>query len=67
MKMKAKHALLLIAVGYCLQFLGAYFKIVHRGSANFLLLAAMILKVAGVVLLCWKLIRYPGLHKFLES
>jgi hypothetical protein len=65
--MKAKHALLMLALGFCLDFVGSYMKILHRGSADLLLLLAVILKVAGVLLLAFKLVRYSGLQRFLNS
>lgn len=65
--MKVKHAILLIAAGFCLGIIGAYLKIVHYGSASLLLLAAMLLKLAGVLLLVYKLLRHRGLHRFLNS
>lgn len=64
--MKAKHAILLIALGYCLDFAGAWSKILHAPYANNLLLIAVCLKVVGVVLLAFKIISYEGFKKFMN-
>jgi hypothetical protein len=47
--------------------MGTYLKIIHRAGASSLLLMALLLKVAGVVLLFWKTSRYNGFRKFLDS
>lgn len=65
--MKAKHAVFFIALGYCFDFIAGWLKIVHTGGAREVLLAALLLKLGGVVLLAWKIVRYPGFRKFLDS
>jgi hypothetical protein len=65
--MKAKHAIILIALGYCFDFAGAWSKITHAYYANNLLLIAVCLKVAGVILLAFKIINYEGFKKFMNS
>jgi hypothetical protein len=65
--MKAKHAVLLFAVGYCLEFFGAMAKITRAPYANSLLLVAVILKVAAALLFAFKIIRYNGFKNFMNS
>ena len=64
--MKTKHALLLIAFGYCLDFVGALQKIMHHPRADLLLIMATMLKVAGVLLFAYKLITYPRTKNFMN-
>lgn len=61
--MKTKHAVLLIALGFCLEFVA---RIVHRGEAGTLLVIATIVKVLGVLLLAYKVVKYEGFRKFME-
>lgn len=61
--MKAKHTILLIALGFSLAFVA---DIMHSGEARSLLVIATILKVLGVLLLAWKVVRYEGFRKFME-
>ena len=64
--MKAKYTILLIALGYCFDFAGAWAKVTHAPYANQLLLIATCLKVAGVVLLVFKIISYDGFQRFMN-
>ncbi|WP_121354439.1 hypothetical protein [Flavisolibacter nicotianae] len=64
--MKAKHTILLIALGFCFDFVGSFSKLLHRGESTSLLLLATILKVLGVLLLSYKVVRYEGFRKFME-
>lgn len=64
--MKAKHTILLIALGFSLEFIGGLFRITHKPPANAVLLTATVCKVLGVLLLAWKVIRYEGFRKFME-
>ncbi|MDQ3277949.1 MAG: hypothetical protein M3Q06_06470 [Bacteroidota bacterium] len=59
--MKAKHTILLIALGFSLDYLSSWFK-----SGQTLLLIATILKVAGILLLAYKVITYDGFRRFME-
>jgi hypothetical protein len=61
--MKAKHTILLIALGFCFDFVT---RILPRSEAHLLLVIATILKVLGVLLLAWKVVRYEGFRKFME-
>lgn len=64
--MKAKHTILLIALGFCLDFVGSFSRLLHRGESTTLLLLATILKVLGILLLAYKVVRYEGFRKFME-
>jgi uncharacterized membrane protein len=64
--MKAKHAVFLIVLGFCLGFIGALFQIMHRSEAQSLLIIATVLKVAGVLLLGYKVVKYESFRKFME-
>lgn len=64
--MKAKHTILLIALGFCLDYVGSLSRIMHRGEARTLLVIATILKVLGVLLLAYKVVKYEGFRRFME-
>ena len=64
--MKAKHTILMIALGFCLEFVGSLTRVMHRSEANALLVLATVLKVLGVLLLAYKVVRYEGFRKFME-
>jgi hypothetical protein len=65
--MKVKHAITLLVLGYCLDFLGALFKITHRPDANIILTVAAFLKIGGALLFLYKLTNYPKIKEFLNS
>jgi len=65
--MKAKHAIALLIAGYCLEFVGNYFKIVHRPGADLAFLVALVLKVLGALVLLYKIIRYPKFRDFMNK
>ncbi|GAB3300478.1 hypothetical protein ACFQT0_24980 [Hymenobacter humi] len=65
--MKAKHALILYALGLCGDAFGALFTIQHWAGGRDVLLAATILKVSGILLLVVKLLAYPKVKEFLNS
>lgn len=64
--MKAKHAIILLIFGYCLDFIGSLFKILHTAQADITLTIAAVLKVVGALLFLYKLISYPKIKEFLE-
>lgn len=64
--MKAKYALVILILGFCFDFIGALFKIMHSREADTILTLAAILKVLGAVLLLYKLITYPKWKDFLN-
>lgn len=65
--MKAKHAITLLVLGYCLDFVAALQKIMHQPSADTLFYVATGMKVLGGLLFLYKLTRYPKLRDFMES
>ena len=64
--MKAKYTILMIAIGFCLDFLGNLLRTMHAAHANNVLVVAAIFKVTGVVLFAYKVVRYEGFRKFME-
>jgi len=64
--MKTKHALLILVLGYCCDFLGAFQKILHTAFADFTLMIAMILKIFGLLFFIYKLFTNPKAKEFLE-
>ena len=64
--MKAKHALILYALGLCGDVIGALFTMEHWAGGRDMLLAASILKVSGILLLLAKLLAYPKVKEFLN-
>ena len=65
--MKAKHALVLLVLGYCLDFIGGLFKILHRSEADTILIIGTVLKVLGALFLLYKIANYPKVKDFLEQ
>jgi hypothetical protein len=64
--MKAKHTILLIALGFCLSYLGSLSQIMHRGEGQVLLILGTVLKVVGILWLAYKVVSYGGFRKFME-
>ena len=64
--MKAKHTILLIALGFCLEYIGSLSRFLHRGEGQVLLILATILKVVGIVWLAFKVVSYDGFRRFME-
>jgi hypothetical protein len=64
--MKTKHAISLLVIGYCLDFIGALRKITHSADADIFYYAATILKVAGGLLFLYKLTNYPKIKDFMN-
>ena len=57
--MKAKHALVLIVIGYCLNFVGGLLKIMHTREADVVLVIAAIFLILGILLFFLKITKYP--------
>ena len=64
--MKAKHTILLIALGFCLEYMGSLSRIMHRSEAQVLFILATLLKVVGMVWLACKVVTYDGFRRFME-
>jgi hypothetical protein len=64
--MKAKHAISILVLGYCLDFLGGLLKILHLPWADTLLIIGAVLKVFGLCLFLYKLSTYPKIKEFLD-
>jgi hypothetical protein len=65
--MKFKHAIVLLIIGYCFDFVGAFLKITHHPYADSVFLIATILKVAGGLILLLKLLTHPKLKEIFNS
>ena len=63
---KANHTIRLFARGFCLEYVGSLSRIMHRGEAATLMVLATVLKVLGILLLAYKVVRYEGFRKFME-
>ena len=64
--MKIKHAILLLILGYCLDLIAAFLKLTHAPNATMVLIVGAILKVAGGLLLLYKILTYPKFRDFLN-
>ena len=64
--MKARHALVLYALGLCGDVIGGLFTVEHWAGGREILLAASVLKVSGILLLLAKLLAYPKIKEFLN-
>ena len=65
--MKTKHAIAVLVLGYCLDFIGALFKIIHSPGADTFLTIAAVLKITGALLFLYKLTNYSKIKEFLNS
>ena len=65
--MKFKHTIIILAAGYCVDFLAALRKIMHAPDADTLFVIGTILKITGVVLLVYKLITHPKTRDFMNN
>jgi predicted membrane protein len=65
--MKAKHALIIWAVGKGLFLLGGLFKIQHWPLASVFIVFGSPLEAIGFVVLVFKALRYRGFKDFMES
>ncbi|HEX2608269.1 MAG TPA: hypothetical protein VHK91_12860 [Flavisolibacter sp.] len=64
--MKAKHAIILLALGFCLDLVVVLLRTLHvRASGDISLLAAL-LKIGGGFLFIYKLVTYPKWKDFLN-
>ena len=65
--MKAKYAVSLLVLGYCMDFIGVLFKILHTAYADITLTIAAFLKIIGGLLFLYKLLTYPKLKDFFDQ
>jgi hypothetical protein len=64
--MKVKSSIIIIALGFCLDFIAVLFKIQHWPGSSELLTIATICKVFGVIVFVVKLLSYPKAKDFLN-
>ncbi len=64
--MKVKHAIILLILGFCLDFIGAVVKILHWQGADLMLIVALVIKVTGALVLLVKILTYERLKDFLN-
>lgn len=64
--MKTKHAIILMMIGLCLDFLAVPLKIMHIGGSAGLFVAGSILKIVGGLIFLYKLLTYPKIRSFLN-
>ncbi len=65
--MKLKHGIILLAVGYCFDFVGTWMKITHQLYADQLIGLATLLKVIAVIIIGIKLIKNPRLKDLINQ
>ena len=65
--MKLKYGLLILALGYCLEFVGAWMKITHWAYADDIFLLATLLKIGATVFVVIKLVSHPKLKEFMNN
>jgi hypothetical protein len=64
--MKAKHALIILAFGYCIDFVAAMYKTLHWEYGDNLFIVATVFKVIGLIAFVAKLLAHPKTKKFLN-
>jgi hypothetical protein len=62
--MKAKHALILLALGFIFDLTGAWMKMAHWRNADIVFLTGLVLKIVAVIILTFKIVSYPGWKGF---
>ena len=56
----------MIALGFAIGYLGTLTQIFPRSEASIMVIIGTILKVAGILLLAYKIVKYEGFRKFME-
>lgn len=64
--MKTKHTFLILIIGFLLNIIGAFLKIVHFPNANLFLTIGSIIEVIGVLCILYKLFTYPKFRDFMN-
>jgi hypothetical protein len=64
--MKVKHAIILLALGFCLNFAAAVMKILHWQGADLMFIVALIFKVIGALVVVVKILTYGRFKDFLN-
>jgi len=64
--MKMKHAIILLVIGYCIDFWGGLQKILHTPYADGLLTIAALTKIIACILLLYKILTHPKAKEFLN-
>ena len=65
--MKIKHTIIIFAFGYCFEYIGQLFRMLHYPNANILFVTGTLMKVTGILLFLFKLLTNSQLKKFLNS
>jgi len=64
--MKVKHAITFLVLGFCFDFIGALFKIMHHAHGDTLFIIATVLKVFGGLLLLYKILTHPKIKDLMN-
>lgn len=62
--MKAKYGLIVLIIGYCIDFIAAVVKILHLKGPEMLFMIALVFKVVGALTLLYKIVTYPKFKEF---
>ncbi len=65
--MKIKASIWVFIVGYLLDFIGSWMKIMHQAGGDFALTLGALLKMVGLVLIAILLLRHPKVKSFLSE
>lgn len=65
--MKVKHTLFIIVTGFIICTVGILMKIIHLQYANIVLLISSIIKIIGILLFLYKLMKSTNFKSFLNS
>ena len=64
--MKAKYALIIFVLGYCVDFFAAWAKITHQAYGNTAIFLGATIKIFGALLLLYKVLTHPKMKEFLN-
>lgn len=65
--MKGRHGLIALLLGLCLEATALIFKFEHWTYTPLIVIIAMLLKIFGLLLLGWKVLRWPGFKQFWDQ
>ncbi len=65
--MKLKHGLILLLIGYCFEFIGTFEKIMHYSYSDLVWIFSLTFKLAGAILVAYKIQNNPKLKDFWNS
>ncbi|MCX6313563.1 MAG: hypothetical protein NTX08_02365 [Sphingobacteriales bacterium] len=64
--MKLKYGIIILALGICMDFAGAWMKLTHQANADQVFLFSTVLKIVAMLFIVIKLVTHPKLRDFMN-